>query len=433
MPRFLPIIYLFVSLMLVLGQPTAAQTSAQRVAFLNASGQLVVSSADGVQRWIITNPGENLVPNLGFTWSPNGDNIFYAVQQDGAVSLRIGDVNAQTSREIARVGGNISGGGWLPDGRLLLAGAGLPTNDPALFTFEAGQLISPYLQEPGQSAKARSAAPDGSAIFYRSASGTYALQSPSQTEIPLPLSNDIQARDSGLWATNAPFVAYWGQAADGRSALAVSESRSGATILLPSAGNTPIAPIAWLNGVSSLIYRDSSSQIRIADVSCLLSGCSANPLETGTLLLPASAMDVYGTGEWIVFKDGELVQALSTSCIAANTCQGSAIVLGQQAAPRSALYISGQSMSYSAYTNNPLDPADRDVRILNLGCLPNCEAPRSILPAALAGPISRNGAMMLVDIVGSGLHILDLNQLSSIYLSGPYSEAGLSLLKARWN
>src|SRR5215470_6015853 len=101
---------------LVLGgiAPVSAQGSAN-AAFINSSGQLIVSSGDGSYRWIVTNPGESLASPLGFTWSPDGRRLFFAVN-NGAVSLRIGDLASQSVAEIGQASGSaITGGQWTPD------------------------------------------------------------------------------------------------------------------------------------------------------------------------------------------------------------------------------------------------------------------------------------------------------------------------------
>jgi hypothetical protein len=108
-------------LSLVLVGGAAAQNRAW-VAFVNASGQLIVSSADGGYRWIVTNPGEYLVEPIGFTWSPNGAQLFFAVSTGGGANARIADVGSQTVLDLGVIGASsLSGGAWTADGQGVLA------------------------------------------------------------------------------------------------------------------------------------------------------------------------------------------------------------------------------------------------------------------------------------------------------------------------
>ncbi len=152
-----------------------AQGAAPSVAFVNSSGQLVVASGDGLARWIVANPGETLAQPLGFTWSPDGRRVFFAVNAGGAASLRVGDVASQSVAEIGQASGALSGGQWTPDGRSVLVGA-----DNALLAFPADgggpavlqqfgsqvRLISPYANDRPNLPAAQSLSPDGQFVFF---------------------------------------------------------------------------------------------------------------------------------------------------------------------------------------------------------------------------------------------------------------------------
>lgn len=67
---------LIVICLLLIPTSIQAQLGPPQVAYLNSSGQLIVAGADGVTRWIISNPGETLHPTVGYTWSPDGCDCF---------------------------------------------------------------------------------------------------------------------------------------------------------------------------------------------------------------------------------------------------------------------------------------------------------------------------------------------------------------------
>src|SRR5579871_6008123 len=81
--------------------PTAAQSASPLVALVNSSGQLIVSSADGSYRWIVTNPGQTLAG--AFAWASNGNQVLFAV---GNV-LNSGSIAQQNVQQIGQVAGNL--------------------------------------------------------------------------------------------------------------------------------------------------------------------------------------------------------------------------------------------------------------------------------------------------------------------------------------
>ncbi len=358
----------------------AAQSSAPLVAFVNSSGQLIVSSGDGGYRWIVTNPGEAVAGT--YVWSPRGDQLLFAVGSGGSASLRAANVSQQTIGEIGQVGG-----------------------DPL------------------------SLSSDGSALFIQQSDGSYALQTINGGGVvTLPLSNDSGARYSGLWSDAAPLVAYWGFA--GNSQLAVTNAATGATITLDSGRTAPITPLAWRLGSTQLVYRDASGFVRLADLACLQSSCGANPLDTGAALLPADVSDVHVAADWAYFRSGENIGAVDLGCAAANTCQNAPVVIAGNAAPQTTLSVGRTTLVYTAYTQNANDINDREVRLLDLNCLSNpasC-APQTVLGGAVAGAISADGRYAVVEQVDAGLSSLDLQNGAAAYLA----DKGAPLAVARW-
>ena len=61
--------------LLVIALPGGGAKSSPLVAFVNSSGQLIVSSGDGSYRWIVTNPGETLAGDTAWT----GNRLLFAV------------------------------------------------------------------------------------------------------------------------------------------------------------------------------------------------------------------------------------------------------------------------------------------------------------------------------------------------------------------
>jgi hypothetical protein len=192
--------------------------------------------------------------------------------------------------------------------------------------------------------------------------------------------------------------------------------------------STPIMPIGWQPGTSQLLYRDGTGVVRLADMSCLLSGCGGNPLETGVEFLPASAADVVLNGDWAFYRDGAGVYGLWLGCAASGTCAGSAVQLGGNAVPGTMMHAAGGLLAYTGYATDPNNAYDREVRVVSLGCVNSggCNA-QSVLAGAVAGLVSPNGDSIVVEQVGAGLNILNLSALSTSYLS----DGGL-ITTARW-
>lgn len=428
------VIWLVAMLLGVTALSTSAQGSA-RVAFVNGSGQLVVSSGDGSYRWIVTNPGEMLVSPLGYTWSPEGDHLFFAIDVGGEVSLRVGDTYSQSIAEIGRVPNtNLSGGEWMGGG--IIVGSAdrishVEINSGAVTDLILGQgnvkLLSPFSNDHPNLPMTSSLSADGEYLFYQQGDGRYAVASLNGAgAFPLPGVNDPDARLNGLWADDVPLVAYWGF--EGNSILSVTDAASGATVSLDSGRATPIMPIGWQTGTTQLLYRDGAGAVRMADVACLLSGCASNPLETGVEVLPASAADVVVSGDWVFYRDGSGIFGTWLGCASAGSCAGSAVQLGGNAAPGTMIHAAGGVLAYTGYTADPNNSYDREVRVVSLGCVNSggCAA-QSVLGSALSGLVSPDGSSVVVEQIGVGLSVLNLSSLSTSYLSD-----GGVLATARW-
>ncbi len=360
---------------LIASAAQARQATAPLVAFTNSSGQLIVSSGDGSSRWIVTNPGETLTGDP--VWS--GSRLLFGIAQADSSSLRSADPASQTVSEIGQVSGS-----------------------------------------------ARSISPDGKFVFYQQPDGSYGVAAVGGSLTTLPLSNDLGARSSGLWADSAPLVAYWGYA--GNSVLGVTNAATGRSVTLDSGRAAPITPLAWLPNTSILVFRDTSASFRSADVACLINGeCSPNPLESAIALASADAAVTDGT--WLYFRSGEQIDAVNLSCIAAQNCLNSAVTLAGNAAPQTAPQVGGNTLLYTAYQQNPNDPNDREVRALDLSCLssPSSCAPQPILEQAVAGAVSSEGRFAVVQVNG-GLQSLDLSSGKQTYLA----DQGADLDGAIW-
>lgn len=438
-----------VLLILAMTALAGAQGAAPFVAFVNSSGQLVAASGDGLARWIVTNPGETLAQPLGFTWSPDGRRLFYAVNAGDAASLRVGDVASQSVSEIGQASGALSGGQWTPDGRSVLVAA-----DTTLLAYPASggspailadfgvlvSLISPYANDRPNVPAALSLSPDGGFIFLwlrEGSQGRYTLLALNGGAVTsLPAVNDAAARQSGLWADSDPVVAYWGFDG-GNSVLGVTHAASGQSVTLNSGRATPIAPAAWRPGTLQLVYRDTSDFVRIADLSCLAGGCGANPLESGVELMPATASDIQfdDGGNWVFYRDGEVVKAVNLGCLSAGNCAASAVALGDHMAQRTWVHAAGRALIYTAYAQDAGNPNDREVRVVNLDCLrdPASCRPATLLGQSVGGLASRDGDYVTVDQAGSGLSALRMADGLLTNLSGSSGGAlGSALNLARW-
>lgn len=409
---------------------TSAQGAGPYVAFVNTSGQLVVASADGGYRWIVTNPGEYLNNPLGYSWSPDARRLFYAVDAGTAVSLRVADIAAQTAAEIGRATPPATGGQWTPDSAAVLVSAAgqlavypVSGSGPQVIANAATILRSPFDSgyERAHLPQASNIAPDGRFLFYDQ-SGTNIIHPLNGTPFSVAGGGPI-GQYNGLWADGAPLVAYPAMA--GNSQLAVTNAATGATVTLDSGRTAPITPLAWRPGTLQLIYRDATNYARIADLSCLTSACADNPLQSGREVLPASATDIQTDGNWVYFVDSGNAQAVPLTCVETATCATSTVMLGTGIAPQTLLDVTDRTLAYTASSGY-----GGEVRVVDLTCLPNpatC-APRTVAANAVNGAVAPGGQYVLVEGNGT-LNVLRVADGQLTYLSD--SPGGL-LAKARW-
>src|SRR5262249_28944624 len=152
----------------------------------------------------------------------------------------------------------------------------------------------------------------------------------------------------------------------GNSTLAVTDAASQQTITLDSGRSAPITPLVWRPRSTQLIFRDATGSIRLADLGCLQSGCPSNPLESATVLASADT-DVATDGTWLYYRTDTNINAVNLDC--GTSCNG--VMIAGNAAPQTAISAAGGTLVYTAYTQNPNDPSDRQVNTLNLGCVSN--------------------------------------------------------------
>ncbi len=414
----------------VMGSAFAASAQARPlVAFLNAAGQLVVTSADGGYRWVLTNPGEIVSSALGFRWSQNGERLFFAVDQGGEVSLRVADIAAQGVAEIGRaLNGGLTGGEWTPDHSGVLVAAGdrltwYPVSGTAVDIRAAQGAVS--LRTPAFDSRTgwRSLSPDARTLVFRDAGGaTVALPLTGGYPVTLTAGSD-PAAPGGLWTDDGGLVAV-----AGNNQIVAWSPISGAQAQTAGASALPPAPLRWLPNTSLLLYQDGAGAVRSAELSCLRSG-PCDPFATALPVLPASARDLRAVDNWLVYLDGETVNAVPVSCLSAGGC--APVAMAGAAAPGSSLDVRGGLLAYTAYTSNPNDPADREARVLDLNCLNagGC-APRTVAPGAQAGALSPDGRALVL-VSPAGLSVADLGSGAQLPLSDP--APGQSTLSARWN
>lgn len=403
--------------MLVVVGSVLAQAGTPWVAFVNESGQLVVTDANGASRWIVTNPGESLHPTLGYTWSPDGTRLLVATQDGGGALLRIGDVQSQTLTDFGHLdGSSLSGGLWqnantvaLSDGQTVFA-----VSAQGQTPIGTGRLPSPYVDMTTSTLPAN-------ALPLAWQSGSYTLGG-----TVLPGDQPDATSDSGLWATNAPLVAYAAFDDDGASAVYVANGQTGQTVHFNSGGRTPIFPEGWIPDSTELLFRDGAGQIRWVDVGCLLSGCGSDPFEASLVILPASASEAQASANQLVYRNQDQIWRVSLGCIGQQTCVDAAVAVGANAAPRTPLLVRGSTALYTAYSASQLDTNDRTVYSVNLSC-GDCAA-QALLSGATALSLDATGRNSVVQSV-DGIALLRLDDLSQIYLSGPSTNGVL----VRWN
>ena len=177
-----------------------------------------------------------------------------------------------------------------------------------------------------------------------------------------------------------------------------------------------------------MIYRDADGLIRLADFSCVPNGCSGSPANLNVRTLASADADIAYDDTRLYFRSADSIAYVEFTCAAADTCLSSAVALAPNAAPQTAISAAGGVLLYTAYTQNPNDPNDREVRAVNLACLTSggCTA-QPIVTGAVAGALSSNGRFAVIESA-NGLESLDLTTGARAYLS----ESGAALSQARW-
>lgn len=407
---------LLIVALLVVGS-VLAQAGTPWVAFVNESGQLVVTDANGSSRWIVTNPGERLHPTLGYTWSPDGTHLLVATQDGAGALLRLGDVNSQTLSDFGRLDGSyLSGGLWQNNNTVLISDGQTvyAATAQGQTPIGAGALVSPY-------ADVAAAALPANALPLSWQGSNYAL---GNTALP---GEQSDARADSVWASNAPLVAYGAFDDDGASAVYVANAQTGATVRFNSGGRTPIFPEGWLPNTSQLLFRDGSGQIRWVDVGCLLSSCGSDPFAASVVILPASASEVQASANQLLYRDQDQIWRTSLGCIQQQNCYETAQSVGANAAPRTPLLVRGSTALYTAYGASQMDTSDRTVYGLDLNC-GDCTA-QPLVSNATAVSLDASGQNAVVESAGQGIALLRVNDLSQVYLAGPSTKSAY----VRWN
>jgi hypothetical protein len=359
---------------------------------------LVVSSGDGATRWIVTNPGQFIDESLGFAWTADG-NLTFALTGMGVFS---GTPNTQ-------------------------AIAAIDAEDVANMSYLRGLNSRPNIALPqGTSA-------DGQYAFVSDSGRYFVVALGSNVSSQLPISSNGNDQSSGLWADNAPLVAYWGINNNTSStALSVLHAPTQNMIITDSGGSIPMPPIAWQPNTTRLIFRTATGDVQVADVGCVVNGCADNPLESGISVATSSANHIQVTASYVYYVDGEQVMGVDLSCVQSNSCLESRFVIGEAVVPLSMIHVSGDRLVYTSYASDPNNPSDRIVQLVDLTCTPNCP-PQPILNGAMAGLLSPSAEYLMVDIVGQGLNILQVTDGSLVYLTDTMGgQLGAGLNTARW-
>ncbi|MDX2162288.1 MAG: hypothetical protein SF162_13260 [bacterium] len=406
--------------------PAAAQIPSELLAFVNESGQVVVTSSDGSYRWIVTNPGEPLAYPLGYTWSADGTRLFFAVDLGGAVSLRVGDPNAQTWIEIGTASPGASGGGWGGSGVAIAEGNTLRVYDPngagivAEANFEQSiSAPSPFINPRPNLAIETPLELNGDSGFVQLADGRYALAglNGGYTGIFETVNNN-ETRGAGLWADVGPAVTFWGFTPNGNSVIAALDARTGQGVIYDSGRAAPITPLVWLDGTLTLIYRDSSAFIRAANFDCLPS-CPPDLFANGVNLFASTAGQVQTNDGLIVYQDGGAVYALDGGCIEANACENSAVPLVNDADPSGWLHTRAGVLAYTSTSGA--------AHVIDLACIGGECAPFAALNGARSGLVSATGSALTLDYSG-WLSVIDLATGNVLDLG-----IGSPLETATWN
>jgi hypothetical protein len=333
------ILVLLIAVLLALAVPGSAQ-SAELLAYTNSGGQLVITRPGTDFRWIVTNPGESLLPNVNLAWSDDGK-LLFGVGAGGGYSLRVADTVAETVGELIAGSGALAGGAWTNTGDVLVGtGQGVVQLTPG---------ADAVLRVPGGAVvDGASVSPDGGFVMLADANGSYLIGPaaagaslaalPGQNRTPYPAG-------IGVWSTDAPLVAYWTAGSSGTTVLGIANAASGAVLEVDSGSSVPVTPLTWIPGTGTLIYL-SATGVSAVDASCLASGgCSGTP--ASTTLLPVNAQDVAASANGsIVFTLDGVRYAAPANCVAAGNCTNAALAVGQVAA-RTPAYTAGNVTAFT--------------------------------------------------------------------------------------
>ena len=386
-----------IGFLLLLWIPLSTAQSNSMLAFLNGSGQLVVSSGDGATRWIVTNPGQVVDDTLGFSWTADG-NLTFALK---GVGLFAGEPRTQSI-------------------------APIESDDLESLSYLRGLINRSNTEQPqGTSA-------DGEYAFIADSNQYYIVTLANNAATQLPISGNGNAQSSGLWADSTPLVAYWGLDSNSSTALSVLHAPTQNMIVANSGSSIPMPPIAWLPNSTGLVYRTATGDVHIADVGCVVNGCTDNPLTSGFAVAPSSANHIQVTDSHIYYVDGEQLIGVDLSCVQSNNCLASRFVIGERVVPLSMIHASNDRLVYTSYTKDANNPSDRVIQLVDLTCTPDCK-PQPILNGGMAGLLSPSADYLMVDIVGEGLNILQLSKGSLVYLTDTMGgQLGAGLNTARW-
>lgn len=347
-----------------------AQGAEELVLFVNNSGQLIVSNSAVSARWIVTNPGEQIVAGGQPDWLPGQRNILYGIQASGMISVRAANITTIVE-------------GILEVGTVTASLAGI--------------------------------APDGrSALILQN--GTYGLQSlTNNTVTPLGLTSE-PGGGAPLWSPDSRLVAYWGY--QNSTALAVTNAATGASLTFESGFNTPVLPLAWAQDNTSLLFR-SASGVWLAEVGCLLGSCAGDELTRAISVLPGTVTTVVVDDNTVYFGDGSMIAAAAFGC--AGICTENATVIATDALGGGRFDVADGQLIYTTNTNA--------VHGVDLACVPSggCQA-QVLVPNARAGALSGSGTSAVVAVNG-GISVLDIatRTLTALTDDDRYFEL------ARWN
>lgn len=384
-----------------MSSPAFAQTT-QQIAYLNTSGQVVIASADGGFRWIVTNPGESLAPESYLAWSPSGDELLLAIQNGSQTSLRVATPNGQTVREITQVVSPVRGGEWTPNGRQIVIGTG-----SGIVAVDMTGRVT-LLAADGQITSGQTLANNGAFAFYAQ-SGTFALASmDGSNATQLPGSNPSAAGGIGLWADSEPLVAYWSQTANQTTALNITNATTSNTLTLDSGSTVPITPLDWVPGTSTLLYRS------VAGINAI----DANSGESRTIL-PVTVSHIATTRNALIYTLNGALYGIGIDCIAAGNCSDGASNLDQ-------IVHGGQlalGQTLTAYTGT-----DNMIHALDLTCVTSGSCtPITLGTSGTVHSVAQDNRHILATVNGE-LRVLATDGSGDIPLTG-----STGVVRAAWN